>query len=53
MESIISRGRIRKGVSIGKVGRAFPMVVWLEFRMRQYRDDYREDVPYFKKQVAR
>ena len=43
----------QNGVSIGKEGRAFPVVIWSEFRMRQYRDDHREDVPYFTKQVAR
>ena len=31
------------------VGYVFPMVIWSEFYMRQYRlDDHREDAPHFK-----
>ena len=32
----------------GKVGCVFPMVIWSEFRIGQYRDgDHREDTPQF------
>ena len=35
-------------VKVNKVGCAFPMVIWSEFRMGQYRDDdHREDAPHF------
>ena len=31
-----------------KVGCVFPMVIWSEFRMEQYKDDHhREDAPLF------
>ena len=32
-------------------GWVLPMVIWSEFRIRQYRDDdHREDAPHFNKQ---
>ena len=38
---------IRKVVNY-KEGCVFPMVIWSEFRVRQYRDDgHREDEPHF------
>ena len=35
-------------IKLATVGCVFPMVIWSEFRMGQYRhDDHREDAPYF------
>ena len=38
-----------KTIFVSKVGCIFPMVIWSEFRMRQYRDDdHPEDAPHFR-----
>ena len=35
-------------ISMSKVGCVFPIVIWFEFRVRQYRDDdHREDASHF------
>ena len=39
---------VQKYKLIYKVGRVFPMVIWSEFRLGEYRDDdHREDAPHF------
>ena len=39
-QKYLPRGSIRTLIAIKpKVGCVFPMVIWFEFRMKQYRDD--------------
>ena len=39
---------LNSSIEEGNVGYVFPRVIWLQFRMRQYRDDdHQEDAPHF------